>query len=281
MATKHAIIGLPNTGKSHSRRNLNAEEVVILAPSRKSHKIKHSDGSPLKPIQFVDGKGNPEPIEKYLASAMPQGYKPFKVPYVIEHLKKNGKVDANWYPKVQGDYLIVKDLMFLESILAMIDKHMPHKKIVFISDFTHFLSYIVSRPSFINRKAGGDAYAKFYELAASTLDNFLESIDFLRDDLIVFTEYHSVYNEQTELYEIFVPAGKMLKDKFIPESYYDNFLFTYPEMDEDKNTVKSWNFVVNKFGPYDGRNDLGIKEALIPNDLVPVVEKIREVEGIK
>ena len=111
------------------------------------------------------------------------------------------------------------------------------------------------------------------------MEGIILSIDNLRDDLIVVTEYHSGYNEVSDSWEIFVPGGKMLQQAFKLDSYYDYMLYTHVEKKDD-GTVSSYNFVTRKWDKYNARCAEIFKDTLIPNNLQTVLDLIRKDNGI-
>lgn len=121
-------------------------------------------------------------------------------------------------------------------------------------------------------------------MAADSLNVTLAGIDDLRNDLIVVTEYHAKYNAEDDLYEVFVPAGTMLTEKFKPESYYDIFLHTYVvPFEEEEDDSKRFKFVVSKVGRFDGRSMHLFPDAekgMIPNNLELVLSRVRKSLGI-
>lgn len=238
MAIKIGIIGIPNSGKSYSRKTIvKGEEVFVLAPSHKSMHITTSDDKPIKKAHFEN---------------------------------------KAW---VSGNWTLVKTLPALSSYLKYISNDMPQIKTIIVPDFTHFISRIIADKGFISRKAGGEAFQRFWELAADTLNNFILSIDDLRDDLLVVTEYHAEYSEIEELYKIKVPGGKMLEEKFLLDSYYDNMYYTHVARN-DQGEVEGHYFVTRKWDRYNARSGDLFKDLLIPNDLQMVLDKTREDLGI-
>ena len=84
------------------------------------------------------------------------------------------------------------------------------------------------------------------------------------------------------MFEIFVPGGKMLKDKFLPDSYYDVMLYTH--VLEDDGTIKQsdrYKFVTHRTDKYNARCLNLFEETYIPNDLQLVVDKVKDYIGIK
>jgi hypothetical protein len=274
MAVKLGIIGLPNTGKSFSRRNIEkGEEVFVIAPSRKNMHLKSSDGQTIKQLNvgFKDLKTTEELMR---AKNYPHIRDLFiKAMAAPPEAKKDFNISGNW--------VVCKKLSDLEVYLKFVDKMMPHIKTIILPDFTHFVSEVIADQEFIKRKAGGEAFQRFWELAGDTLNNFIASIDELRDDLIVVTEYHAEYNEVADMYEIFVPAGKMLKEKFLPDSYYDYMLYTHVNIPESGEPgPKDYKFVTRRVKKYNARTSGLFQEAFIPNDLNLVLTKMREQLGI-
>ena len=83
------------------------------------------------------------------------------------------------------------------------------------------------------------------------------------------------------MYEIFVPGGKMLKEKFLPDSYYDVMLYTHV-MDDD-GTIKQqdrYKFVTRRTDRYNARCMDLFEDTYIPNDLQAVLDKVRTYIGI-
>lgn len=274
MAVKLGLIGLPNTGKSFSRKTIKkGEEVFVIAPSRKGMHLTTSDGNPIQKfnISFEDLKTTEEIIKN-------KGYGNTeailaKILTLSDDVAKKFTFSGNW--------LLCKDLSKLETCLKFVSEKLPHIKTIILPDFTHFVSGVIADPAFIKRKAGGEAFQRFWELAGDTLNNFIGSIDDLRDDLIVVTEYHSEYDEVADVYEIFVPAGKMLKEKFKVDSYYDYMIYTHvniPEGGEVK--ANDYKFVTKRTGKYNARSSGLFEETYISNDLELVLTNMRKQLGI-
>lgn len=123
-----------------------------------------------------------------------------------------------------------------------------------------------------------------WELAADTLRNTILIADKMRSDIIDITEFHSKWNSEIEQFEIFVPAGNMLTDKFKPETYFDIMLYSYV-LPYEQVPVESerFKFMVIKREGYDGRS-MGLFEdiaegGLIPNDISVVIQRLREYLG--
>lgn len=269
MAYKIGIVGLTNTGKSFSRKTLRkGEDVFVLSPTQKALHIRDSDGNPLKPLNVATDK-SPSLMEIAKATGTSRNTVVYKL------LNKSGL-------SITGNYFVMKDLKYLEAWLQFIDKQMPHIKILIMPDFTHYISEILSNKEFIQRKSGGEAFQRFWELAAEALNNFITSIDELREDLLVVTEYHCEYDEAKEIFEIYVPGGKMLKDKFLPDSYYDVLLYTH--VLEDDGSLKQserYKFVTHKTGKYNARCLDLFEDTFIPNNLQLVVDKVSDYIGLK
>lgn len=276
MAKKIAVIGPVNSGKSMARRNLNPEEVFVLAPSKKMLHLKEKDGSELKPLDIStkQSKGinnvikslnkqvkqvtNPETLLGYLAS------------------KREAFLGKDILD-ISGSWMICSDMSYLSNCMTFIRHFMPEKKIINVPDFTHYISNRIRSPHFRSRSKGGEAYARFWDMADDALTHFIQAAEKLPDDMIVITEYHAEYDENIGEYKIFVNAGKMLEEKFKPESYYDFIFYTHIEPDADGEIDdSSYKFVTKRWRNYPARSAGLFEDTLIPNDLAPVVEKVRE-----
>ena len=266
MAVKIGIIGEPNTGKSYSRKFIDrGEDVFILAPSAKSRHITTSENIPIKRLNVST------PISPTLEDMATKLGKT-SIHDVIPLLAS--KTDLT----ITGNYIVCK-LEHVFNYLQFIDKKMPNIKTVIIPDFTHFISAILADKKFISRKAGGEAFQRFWELAGDALEGIILSIDDLREDLLVVTEYHSEYNEVSDTWEIFVPGGKMLRQAFKLDSYYD-FMFYTHVVKKDNGEVESYNFVTRKWDKYNARSSELFKDTLIPNNLEVVISEVRTYNGI-
>lgn len=275
MAYKIGIAGVPNSGKSYSRRTIpDGENVIILAPSLKATHLKDSKKVPLKPFDVKTTKF------KNMGEYM-EALKVTSSTTVIDYMNKHLAPGTLKPENITGNIQVLNQLDSLPIWLRFVSEHLPWVHTVIMPDFTHFISKVISTDAFINRKAGGEAYQRFWELAAEALKNFIISIDNYRDDLLVVTEYHAEYDEYLPGYDIFTPAGKMLKEKFLVPSYYDVLLFTDVEMPEDENKEANYRFVTRPTKRYPFARSMNLfKSTYISNDLHVVLDTVREYLGI-
>lgn len=277
MASKIGICGLANTGKSYSRRFIkDGENVFILAPSNKATHLKTSGGDPLKPFDITTK--NYKTMDQAVTEL---GLN--TVTNVIRAWNKAMPAGTLKPENLKGNMQLITDLKDLPVWLEFISKHMPWIHTLIIPDFTHFISLVISEDAFIQRKAGGEAYQRFWELAASALRNFIISIDKYRHDLLVVTEYHAEYKEDRGIYDIFVPAGKMLSEKFLVPSYYDILLFTDVKIENsgDEMETSEYRFVTKPTSKYPYARAMNLwEEPYIPNNLQDVLDKVRDYLGI-
>lgn len=267
MALKFGILGEPNTGKSYSRKNLPAEDVIVLMPSDKTTYLYNKDGKAAKELSISTSKVDG------VAFAEKLGWKKDIPPalYTILATMNSSDLQAKAASfNIEGSHLLISDLTLLPTVLDFISKFTT-KSIVILADFTHYLTNYTRTPYFQSKSAGYDKYVK---MAYETLESFFTStIDNLRDDIIVITEFHV----QDDDGSVFVPAGKMLKGWFKPESYFDILLGTVVQVDVEKPKNEWYKFVTapvtNKFV-----RDLGAFDNIyIPNDLSMVIPTIRKV----
>lgn len=280
MAHKLGIAGLPNSGKSYSRRSIpDGENTFLLMPSYKATHITDTKGAPLRTfdIKTTSFPNKAAYIEKLGLRTEHQ---------LVHYINTKIKPGAIKKENLLGNTQMVSELNDLPIWLRFISDHLPWIHTVIIPDFTHFISRVISTDEFINRKAGGEAFQRFWELAAKALRNFILSIDNYREDLIVVTEYHAEYDENLPGYDIFTPAGKMLKEKFLIPSYYDILLFTDVKtsgddgLDEEQEK-SDYRFVTKPTKRYPYARAMNLFESTyIPNDLQEVLTIMREYIGI-
>jgi len=277
MASKIGICGLANTGKSYSRRFIkDGENVFILAPSNKATHLKDSKGEGLQPfdIETKNYKNIEEAIEKLQLLTATN---------VIRAWNKGMPAGTLKPENLKGNMQMVTDLKELPVWIEFVSKHLPWIHTLIIPDFTHFISLVISDDAFIQRKAGGEAYQRFWELAASALRNFIISIDKYRRDLVVVTEYHAEFKEERGIYDIFVPAGKMLSEKFLVPSYYDILLFTDVKIENsgDESEISTYRFVTKPTSKYPYARTMNLwEETYIDNNLQDVLDKVRDYLSI-
>jgi len=279
MAVKIAVIGLPNTGKSYSRQFIkNGENVFVISPSLKSTHMTDSSNQPVDEFNIKIGAINKwEDIMKQLnvktRASVVKAINKAGFPSGVEH-------------SITGNYAIVSDLHDIIPYMQFIVKYMPHIHTIFVGDFTHYITNEITGEVFRSRKSGGEAFAKYYDLAADALKNVIEAPDKLgKKNLVVVTEYHAKYDPEEDIYRIYVPAGNMLSEKIKPESYYDYILHTHVlDYDAEQDDTKRFKFVITKRGRYDGRManlfQGDAKGGMIPNDMQLVLDKVRAKEGI-
>lgn len=268
MAIRLGIMGPPNSGKSYSRKFLkNPEECFVLSSSAKAVYLNNKDGKPLPKLNVKSP--NSTSLAEIMAKGKEAGMSPGNV-WAKLGSSKPGELE------ITGNWAIVPSIPALESYMKFVDKQMPHIKMIVVPDFTHYISKVIASDVFRDTR-GGKAFERFWTLAADSLQSFFLTVDNLRDDLIVVTEFHAEYDDTLEQFKIFVPAGKMLSEKFQPESYFDIMLCTYIDKAEDGSvTPESYKFIVNRHGSYNARSMGLFETTMIPNNLQTVVDKIRD-----
>lgn len=268
MAHRLGVMGEPNTGKSFSRRSIkHVEKCLVISPSSKhSHLMKdEKQVSKLKvTLTLKDGSSY-------------NGYP------TMNRLVESGQLPEGSKLSVTGNRIIEPDVKKITTYLKFVDKFMPHINVVFLADFTHFMSKIISSETFQKRSSGGQAFQRYLDLAVDSLNNCFLVVDELqRDDLIIVSEFHVQLKDEDGYYDVFLTAGKMLNDAFLPKSYFDHMLCTtvldYEENEKGDNETTRYKFVVNKQKPFDARcaglfDNISI-DGMIPNDMRLVLNKI-------
>jgi len=273
MAFRIGVVGPVNSGKSMSRKFIeDASDCFILYPSQKATYLFNKDKTPVKKLKIIGTveKNTMELMKKYNINSATN---------LLRRLNSipSGKAEI----EVTGNSSLVKNIDDLPLYLDFINKHMPWIKNVFMADFTHYISEIISKKEFIERKHGNEAYQRFWELSGTALQAFITKSDSLRENMLIITEFHGEFDEH-EGFRISIPAGNMLREKFKPDSYYDVLLCTKVVPAED-GTIgpDSYKFVTRKTLEYPIARSMDLfEEELIPNNMQTVLTAVREYFGI-
>ena len=278
MAFRVGVTGLPNTGKSFGWSSYKGDDVFAICPSMKILHTRRSDGSMFTPINVVvEGVGDGNDAIMKSKGFRSEGE-------LLAALSSSGLPKEKI--KVTGDYIICSEVKFYTGIKMFVNNYMPDKKIILTTDFTHLINYIMQSESFRNKKAGGEAFQKYWDMAADVLANVIISSDKLNNIQLDFTEFHAEYNSELGIYEIYTSGGKMLTEKFKPESYFDIMLHSYfIPYEAEKDESKRFKYITIKRDGYEGRS-IGLfadvaQEGAIPNDMALVIERLRKFLNIK
>jgi len=132
-----------------------------------------------------------------------------------------------------------------------------------------------------DRKVTNPCEYQVWDLSANILNAFFINLDRLRDNIIVVTEYHSIFDPIANEYKIEIPAGKMLDEKFKPDSYYDYLFYTHYVDDDTIDFKDRFKFVTTRYSKYPARTGGGgFSEALIPNNLQMLIDPVRAYYNI-
>jgi hypothetical protein len=287
MAYKIGIVGLENTGKSRSRIHIpDGENCFIISTSTKALYLNNSTGKPIEKFHILGKQWKDMDEAKDFFGLQHSAPDVYVAKGVQKITRQPGNNPADLIAKkvMQGNFTLVKEISEVSDMLQVVSEFMPHIHTVIIPDFTHFISRKIAQQDFIERKAGGEAYQRFWELAADALRSFMLSIDDLRDDLTVVTEYHAQESELGKV-TLFVPAGKMLEEKFRIPSYYDVFLFTDVDIESDligAVTKRNYRFVTKATNRYpQARFVDDTIDTFIPSNLFEVLKLTRAALGMK
>jgi hypothetical protein len=272
------IGGNQNTGKSYSRKFLK-EEAMVITCNTKSIYLTKKDTTPVDHLQFkaAEHETMMETLQKWEVSS----------PVQLASLLVNTAISGKATPKlnIKGNYVLAENILHADVWLKFVSLFMPHIKVVIFPDFTHYITETLTDHDFLAKGQTKQAFERYVELAATAFNAFFKSARVTRKDLIQVIEFHLEFDENAKVWTIFTPGGKMLKEKFKPESYFDVFLVsTFIDEDEDK-TLKygeRFKFVTRKMKHFDARSNVHDPEteALVPNDLQDVISRIRKAENL-
>jgi hypothetical protein len=270
--------GNQNTGKSFSRSFL-TEQAVVITCNTKSIYLKKPDGSPVDPLEMKASKHtSPEETLKAWNLTHPVELAAALVNNSLAN-KPSPSID------VRGNFVVVENILQAEVWLKFVSLFMPQIKVVIVPDFTHFITDTLTDDFFRARGKTSEYYERYVDLAADTFKTFFKSARSTRRDLIQVIEFHLQFDETSRKYKIFTPGGKMLSEKFLPDSYFDIFLCSYfVEEDEDKTAkyADRFKFITRKHDHYDARSNVHDPETelYVPNNLQDVIDRIRKFERI-
>lgn len=273
------LIGLPNSGKSFSWTFYkHGEKAYAICPSSKIIHIRTSEGKLIQPIEIsIDGVGND--IKELCAKlAQPNANSLVRKLNSMYVGNKQVKSQSTLTVKTTGNIIQCSDVKYVADWKLFIS-NFTDAEIILTTDFTHYVSSIIGSKEFMARKSGGEAFQRFWELAADMLNNILLSTDQLRHGIIDVTEFHAQYDENLNLFKIFLPAGNMLNNSFLPESYFDIMLCsTVLPYEQEPDESKRFRFVVVQKDKYAGRS-MNLfpdsKDGTIPNNMEEVISKLQ------
>lgn len=301
MAYRLGICGKQNSGKSFTRRYIpDGHRVAIVQPSKKASylytgpdeaadlsmeeldaAIKEGRRKLIKNFDMVSPKGNGMTLKELVSEYA------MKTPHatIYDLLQMYNEHKPSGYltqEHIKGNVFYAPTFRDMKIASEFVNKHMPWVHTLILPDFTHFITERLTSDSFLAQTASGQAYARYLQLAADSFKTFIQNSDNYRDDLIVVTEYHVEENKEQNCFEIFVPGGKMVKEKFLPSSYYDQFLFTTVEYESaDRHARPIFQYVTCNNSLYPEARSGGLFDSmLIPNNLNMVLTAMREHYGI-
>lgn len=306
MGKRFGICGFQNTGKSFSRRFIpDGENVVIIQPSVKmSHLYQSFQGVEKMDNQQISNlirSGKRKLVQNFDLNDPEKKYKNIlelysKIPdlnlrnigYILRQIQSirtpsyYGKSNEEKRKFITGNVILCENLSDLVVILQFVNDYMPWVHTVILPDFTHFITETITSFEFRSRKKDGEQYSKYLDLASDSLRSFVKSSDRLRDELVVVTEYHAVYDEHDGTTRLFTPGGKMFTEKFLPASYYDTLFFTNVKYDDVDKEAKPWyQYITRSTEQFpEARSLADYDDLYIENNLQAALTDFRNYYGI-
>ena len=170
---------------------------------------------------------------------------------------------------VIGNYYVGSNWEIILKILKIINKKMPHIKVVILDDMQYVLSY-----EFVDRATEG-GYNKFSELAQHLME-ILRYAEVMRDDckMVFLTHCENVGDTMNPKYVI-KTIGKLLAEKVTLEGLFTYLFFT--KVIEGDDGKMQYKFLTNTDGACVAKTPLGMYDnLLIDNDLNEVIKVIDE-----
>ena len=167
------------------------------------------------------------------------------------------------------------DLTSIATLLKNLDKA-EHIKYIFLEDFTHHFNKRVMDRTFIAKKVGGEAFAKWNELASDIMNNIISTAENMRDDIFIVVAAHTQITENGQ--ETLRTPGKLLENSIDIPSYFTYIFHTSVVMKDNNN--REYRFLTNNDGVHEAKTSKGcFKELYIPNDMKLVIDTIDKYQS--
>ena len=174
------------------------------------------------------------------------------------------------YNTENKNLVVTDDLLALPKILQKIDG-MKNIKYVLLDDFTHYFNARTMSKSFIAKKSGGEAFAKWNELASDIFAIINQASKEMRSDLFIAVNVHTKVDDNGEV-NMLTP-GKLLDQNIKIPSYFTYVVHAVGKMNDG---VPSYNFITNNDGIHEAKTPKDMIAMEIPNDLKLLFDKIEE-----
>lgn len=174
-----------------------------------------------------------------------------------------------------GNYLISADSKTIVTALRILSETRPEIKNIIIDDFQYLMS-----TEFMNRsdEKGSNGWDKYIDIARHAWDVITTARELRNDIRVFFLTHDETVQENFSPKRKIKTVGKMLDEKVTLEGLFTIVLFT----DVTKNTESGkldYKFITQNDGSTTGKSPRGMFEELyIPNDLVFVIEKMKEYD---
>ena len=171
--------------------------------------------------------------------------------------------------KVSGNFYVTSNVDNIAKVLNIIDKKMPHIKVVIIDDYQYVMGFEAMD------RAKEKSYDKFTDMAQHAYQVIKAAMG-MRDDLYVVVSTHSENTgDRINQYHKMKTLGKMIDSVITLEGLFTYVLFTTIQRDDDnKSTYK---FVTNSDGTCTAKSPMGLfDETYVDNDLDLVINRIKE-----
>jgi len=181
-----------------------------------------------------------------------------------EEYNASGKLDISKSNLFNSD-----NPTLIEAALEFISKNRPDIKTVLIDTISLMMVNDFMSQALIK------GYDKYTSLALNTY-NVFKKIDTLRPDLTVIVFAHVEKDNEGQV-DIFIPGGKLIKEKARPVAMFTIVLETYVDFKEGKT---SYLFMTQNNGKNVAKSPAGMFPSfLIDNDLKEVIDCIEKYEN--
>lgn len=160
----------------------------------------------------------------------------------------------------------------IAGAITHISSNMPDIKQVILEDYTHYFNARIFSPKFMARTNGGEAFQRWNDFGASVFQSIIAKQSVWRSDLLIVVLHHVELKETGTIG--FKSSGKLLDNTIVVPSYVNYCLHGYVLTTESGEV--QYKILTSTDGVRDAKTPFGLFEKILPNDLAPILFKIRD-----
>tara|TARA_R110000772_G_scaffold144091_1_gene253697 strand:+ start:654 stop:1355 length:702 start_codon:yes stop_codon:yes gene_type:complete len=179
--------------------------------------------------------------------------------------------------KVGQNLIQTSELDEIAGAISHISTNMPEVKQIILEDYTHYFNARIFSPKFMARTNGGEAFQRWNDFGASVFQSIIAKQGVWREDLLIIVLHHVELKDTGTIG--FKSSGKLLDNTIIVPSYVNYCLHGIVSPQED-GSIK-YEIMTKTDGVRDAKTPFGLFPNKLPNDLAPILDRIREFRAGK